>query len=262
MAWYNPFSWFKGKKEQKGAAPQFYKTYSFSDYPVGKAAKRSVEEKLAGRNLGIPERVFEKARSPIAAPYRRELSDYTIPAISAAASARGLGRSTIPVSQIRQATQETGETIADKLARLRIENEELKRRELARAEEMGYQMGSAEAGAATATNRANLAEFERQRAIREGRVDEANRDLAKLQGLGLTAVGLMTGQPLLVAMGASALSGDMPGGKFSPGYRDLIEEIWNIRKREPAVAKKKAGESGAKKKAGKSGGTYIKEMYT
>ena len=90
----------------------------------GEAAQQlrgTLEERIAGRGLLD----IDKQTAPFAAQRRASLREQEIPIISAAASARGLGRSTIPVSQIGQASQAAERDIESRVAGLQIENQKL-----------------------------------------------------------------------------------------------------------------------------------------
>ena len=127
------------KKKKAVDVPSPYETPQYGRY------KQKLEEMLAKKDVYSPE-FMAKATSPYAKTMRAGLKAYTIPAISAQASARGVGRSTIPVSMIRQAGQETEMSIAEKMAQLALANEQEKaRRELVATEALrGEAIGRAD----------------------------------------------------------------------------------------------------------------------
>lgn len=213
--WWNPFSYGKKKKEQKGADPQFLKQYSWRDTTSGGQVAKTLEERMAGLNVGIPQSVLDNRAGTIATPYRTQFQKYTKPAISASASARGLGRSTIPTAQIAQKSQETEETIADKIGGLRVGNEELKRREISDAIARLQAGAVNEAGAASGTASLNLGEFERQQTIRDANVDEANKDTSKFKAL--VGQGVKTALPII---------GGVIGGPGGAAIGGAIGEIF------------------------------------
>ncbi len=78
---------------------------SLKEIPEQKEFLKSLRERIAGVGVGFREKELSAATSPFAAARRAGLKEQTIPLISAQASARGLGRSTIPVSRIATLTQ-------------------------------------------------------------------------------------------------------------------------------------------------------------
>ena len=66
------------------------------------------------------------ATAPYAKSQREGFQNYTMPTISGRASAGGLGRSTIPVSQARLGSQEVESDIANRVAQLTLANERQK----------------------------------------------------------------------------------------------------------------------------------------
>ena len=76
---------------------------------------QTLEERVAGRGL-----IDVDALSAPSAVARRAGLEQTGAAISSAASARGLGRSTVPVSKIGQASQAAERDIAERVAQLQL----------------------------------------------------------------------------------------------------------------------------------------------
>ena len=183
MAWWNPLSWGKEKKEQQGPPSKFLQVPRTRETVPGVPYYQSLTERLAGRNVGFEPGFLDARINPYATKARANYASYTVPTISAAASARGLGRSTIPVSQIRQGSQEVEQSIADKMAEVAYQNEIQKRSEVNDALARMGLLASEEAGQISEENTLNRAEWARQQAIRDANVDQNNVDLTKLQAL-------------------------------------------------------------------------------
>ena len=223
----NPFRFGKQRKEQKGPAPQFLKRVTPRETTSGQIVFPTLEERIKGLNVGIPERVLSEAEGPIAAPFRRGAARAR-ESSAAALSAAGLGRSTLRGAQAGDITLRAEETIADKIARLRIANEQLKRSEISDAIARLQQAAGAEAGAANAEKAQNVTEFNRQQRIRDENVEEANKDLAKFQGLiGAAATAAIPGGQFAAAGMLADVFGSGEGGGFSKEDISLIEEILN-----------------------------------
>lgn len=126
--------------------------------------RQTLEDKLAGRGLAAPVSPLDidKLTAPFAKQRRAGLVAEEA-AISSAASARGLGRSTIPVAQIGLSSQAAERDIEERVANLMIENKKIEEanieRERAQKESAltGYERLT---GAESATQR-EKAQFER-----------------------------------------------------------------------------------------------------
>lgn len=100
------------KKEAAIAGAQFP---SIVSTPEGAELKQTLQERIAGRGL-----IDVSAQTaPVAEQIRAGLPR-TEAAISSAASARGLGRSTVPVSQIGEASKAAERDIAQRVADLEL----------------------------------------------------------------------------------------------------------------------------------------------
>jgi len=99
---------------------------SFVSTPEGAEYKQTLQDRMAGRGL-----VDVDALSAPSAVARRAGLEQTGAAINATASARGLGRSTIPVAQTAEASQAAERDIAERVAQL----------ELVRQEQIGQAVG-------------------------------------------------------------------------------------------------------------------------
>ena len=89
----------------------------------GKDLAAKLKSRSEGVGVGYSPEILNADTAATAAQTRAGLKEQTIPAISSAASARGLGRSTIPVSQIGQASQAAERDIESRVAQLRVASE-------------------------------------------------------------------------------------------------------------------------------------------
>lgn len=115
--------------EQKQAALAQIKIPRLTETETGGELLTNLRDRLAGRGVGF-EQDITQLTAPYAAQRRAGLEEETIPTISAAASARGLGRSTIPVSQIGQESRAVERDIASEKSRLNLAQEQQKRTEI------------------------------------------------------------------------------------------------------------------------------------
>lgn len=92
--------------------------------------EQTLLERIRGRGVGLPPEVISGATAAHATQRRAGLRERTIPTISAQASARGLGRSTIPVSMIGRETAGVERDIASRVAQLSLASEELKQQNI------------------------------------------------------------------------------------------------------------------------------------
>ncbi len=107
-------------KEYTGEKP--YK--SLTETPQGALYWKTLQDRLAGLGVGPEEFLIDvgKTTAPFATARKADLENYEIPTISAQASARGVGRSTIPVNRIALSTQEASRDIEQRIADLQIRN--------------------------------------------------------------------------------------------------------------------------------------------
>lgn len=102
--------------QRKITATQNIKYPTYLSGPAAQEYQQTLRDRMAGKGL-----IDVNAQtSPIAAQIRAGFREQTKPAIEAGASARGLGRSTIPVSQIGQASQAAERDIASRMAELEL----------------------------------------------------------------------------------------------------------------------------------------------
>lgn len=100
-----------------------FKLPGILDTTEGQDLLAKLKQREAGVGVGYSPEVLNKDTAATAAQTRAGLKQETIPAINAAASSRGLGRSTIPVSQIGTATQAAERDIESRIAQLQVASE-------------------------------------------------------------------------------------------------------------------------------------------
>lgn len=107
-----------------------FKFSSILGTDIGKRQEQTLEDRIAGR--GLFDIDINKQTAPFAAQRRAGL-EQTTAQIGSAAAARGLGRSTIPVGQIGQASQAAERDIEQRVAQLQLTREQLRSGERERA---------------------------------------------------------------------------------------------------------------------------------
>ena len=120
---------FFGLSSQKKAKP----APTLMEQPGQRDVVTTLQERIRGRGIGIPKETLSGVTSAHARQQRAGLREQTIPTISAQASARGLGRSTIPVGQIGQASGAVERDIAERVAQLRLADAEMRQANIERA---------------------------------------------------------------------------------------------------------------------------------
>lgn len=118
MSWLSNI--FNPKKQEAPALKQTPKLSEIAEYPL---YKKTLEDRMAGIGIGYDPSVLSSATAPYAQARREQLSRYELPSINASASARGLGRSTIPVNIGAQKSQEASRDIEQRIAELTVQNE-------------------------------------------------------------------------------------------------------------------------------------------
>lgn len=116
-----------GKKKAEAV-----QTYFPSQDPRFQRAQKELEDILSRRGyfnegeMGYTPETINATTAPYATARRANLANYELPLISAQASARGLGRSTIPVNRAALSSQEAERDINERLAQMISESEQLK----------------------------------------------------------------------------------------------------------------------------------------
>jgi hypothetical protein len=107
----------------KSQALEEFKLPGILETPEGADLLAKLKQREAGVGVGYSQEVLNKDTAATAAQTRASLKEQTIPAINTAASSRGLGRSTIPVSMTGQATQAAERDIESRIAQLQVASE-------------------------------------------------------------------------------------------------------------------------------------------
>jgi len=188
---FNPFR--KSGQSKQGPAAQFLKPIKARETVPGQLAFKELEKRLQGLGVGFDPNVIKGATAPFAAARREGFQRREVPAISSAASARGLGRSTIPVAQIGQAAQTAERDIEQRVADLSVKDQVQRRAEINDALARLQISGQTEAGTVNLGKAANVREFERQQEIpiTESQLQQQSLDnILNVGTLAAKAVGL------------------------------------------------------------------------
>lgn len=135
---------------------------SIKDTPEGALYAQTLLDRLAGRNVGYSSDVLNANTAPYAISRKENVKNYELPIISQEASARGLGRSTIPVNRAALSTQEASRDIEERVAQLVLANEEQKRAEINAALQAEGALAETETGLKNASSAFNYNDFLRQ----------------------------------------------------------------------------------------------------
>ena len=184
---------FGGGKKQEAT-----NVYFPSQDPRFQLAQKSLEDIIAKRGyytepeMGYTKSFLDTNTAPYATARRENFKNYEIPNISAQASARGLGRSTIPVNRIALSGQEAERDIEQRIAQLTEKSEDLKAQQ--KSQNLNAYL-SAISGIAGLSDK----EVVQQNQAREyaAKATEANRlqDIKTTQGA--TLAGLQMAGPIL-----------------------------------------------------------------
>ena len=197
---------FFGLKSQKKTPPP----PTFIEQPGQLIRRKTLEERVRGIGVGIPEERFATLRGALTAR-AGETAARAGEAVSAAASARGLGRSTIPVGQIGREQRLSRESLEERLANVRLQSEVLRQQGIQNAlAGLGQLGGQAQAGSLGATQLAQTQLAQRQGLEQAG----IGRSLA------LTA-SILGGTENTGAQVANILTGNAAEVKKSSGNMDM-----------------------------------------
>ena len=189
----------KKKKSQEdvgGKPPLLWELPSYE--PTASALK----SRAAGIGVGYRPEILSGTESAYAKQRRGALEGYEIPAITSGASARGLGRSSVVTSQIGRAEQEAGRDIEERVAQMRLADEQQRRKEIQDALTGLQNLLGQEAGAA-ATRGAwekDVSQWHAGQSDKRKAEDQAFRD--RLIATGSTVGGLILGGPQGMMMGS------------------------------------------------------------
>ena len=215
---------FGGNKEEK---PQTYggaRPYSsLTQTEPGSLYYQTLKDRLAGIGVGPKEYLIDinAATNPYASARRSNIANYEAPLISAQASARGLGRSTIPVNRIALSQQEGERDIAQKLSEFDVQNKAIQQQnEFEKRQEISdalTKMGGFATDEMNAYNNRvgfDYGDWSNNAAARKAYLtDYSNRESAGIQNIVQTlakmAVGGMTPSPTGTVVGGSSSNSDL-----------------------------------------------------
>lgn len=199
-----------GEKAQTYSGPKPYS--SLKETPEGKLYADTLTQRLAGQGVGYEPDFLSKTISPYARSRMDTLKNYELPVISAQATARGLGRSSIPVNRSALSTQEASRDIESRVAQLSLQNEQQKRDEINNALSALGAFGQAEAGQKATSAAFDYGNWANTQAQRQAINNQ------QLSGLGN-----------LFGLGASAISGGLSGNSISNNYSNINSLIQKLR---------------------------------
>ncbi len=221
------------KKKQQAPQAQPVRETRLTDFPSGQLTLKTLQERLAGRGVGFRPEVIRGATAPFAAQQRAGLRQQVLPTISAQASARGLGRSTIPVGQAGQAAAGVERDIASRVAELSLANEQQRRSEINQAlaqlqQFAGSQAGFKQAGTGLQVQAGQFAQglgFQQQQADFQNQLALAQLGLsAGTLGAKIGGVGGFAPSPLFGTTGA------VPGATVNIAGTDVNQEEFQLLK--------------------------------
>jgi len=119
------------KKRQEQAKAVALKSQALDEFKLpgvlesqeGKDLATKLKARSEGIGVGYSPEVLNADTAATAKQTRASLKEQTIPAINAAASSRGLGRSSVAVSQVGSATQAAERDIESRIAQLQVASE-------------------------------------------------------------------------------------------------------------------------------------------
>jgi len=158
------FGLFKEKEEAEkftGIRP----FESLKEIPEGARFSEELLNRIEGRRVGFRPEVISGATAPFAKQRRAGLREETLPGISAQASSRGLGRSTIPVNRGALASQAAERDIEERVAQLAVQNEVQRRNEINQANQLLGQFAQAEAATRAQAAGFDFGEFTGDRSL-------------------------------------------------------------------------------------------------
>jgi len=192
----------------------------------GQDLAAKLKARSEGVGVGYSPEILNKYTSATSAQVRAGLKEQTIPSINAAASARGLGRSTIPVSQIGSASQAAERDIEERIAQLQTASEAQAATEKQNALTQYGGLVSEQTKAKQAEAGTRLTgEFD----IADTMISSANANLQSSQYISqLIASGGATQASYQLQSAAMMASGIMNAGlSFSQAYSKSNEDIIN-----------------------------------
>jgi len=201
----------KSKEDYGGVRPYG----SLEDTPYGKTYSTELANRLKGIGVGFAPEYVSATTSPYAQSMRSQFANYTTPQIESAASARGMGRSSLVPQQLRLGSQEVGEKIGELVAQKYGESEAQKRAEINDALAKMGAMNESEAGVRQSA--ANWETNLRAQHQAESRLRAAEEDAFRNQ--------LIAGGSTLLGGGLGLLSGGVKGAMRGMGYSTSQDDL-------------------------------------
>lgn len=221
MSWLSDL--FSGGKKNKQVAADVYFP---SQDPSYQLVKKNLEDIIAQRGLGYTPSVINSTTAPYATTRRENLKNYEVPLISSQASARGLGRSTIPVNRIALSSQEAERDIEQRLAEMIKESEQLKAQQYQNALSG---MGELAGQEITAQNQARANAAQAQNLNRATAQQTTSDWLNKGLSLGATVLGGAFGGPAGAMLGSSLFNNTASFSRYSPtDWNDTVNYAKSI----------------------------------
>lgn len=134
-----------------------------------------------------------QATNPVIAARRAELREQTIPDIAAAASARGLGRSSIATGQIADASTEAARDIDQLRANFFVLNEAQRKKDIAQGLGIGERGLQFQLGADAARAAIDTSDLSRNLKVQQANQSAEDAATARLLQTALTGAGLAAG---------------------------------------------------------------------
>ena len=233
----NFFKQLFGFPSKRNVTYQGPKPVSITETPEGQKLKQTLEQRMSGLGVGFSPEFVSATTAPYAQARREQLTRYEVPQISAEASARGVGRSTIPVSRIALSSQEASRDIEQRVAQATELQEKQKRAEINDALARYQQF----TGDAVSTQNMK-AQFDYADYLQQiGRADEAEKArTAALQKIAMTTGGFIAGGVTTSPTGTVTGFSPLAGFKAMTGQtatQQLIDEIFKTRKNPALVAR-------------------------
>ena len=171
------------KKEEERVMNAARPVKSLTEIPTGEALNKQILAGLSGQGIGFDPRFVERTTSPVAAEREARFRTEEVPFISGEMSGRGLGRSTIAGETLRRAAGQKERDINSLIAEAYTQNEQQKKLDEARYQQLATGFTGAEAGAKSAYSQDDLNRV----ALLNQQDVEQRKNINQLIGLGVNA---------------------------------------------------------------------------
>lgn len=211
----------KKKKSQEDISGKPMYAWEAPSYPL---VSETLKSRMAGKGVGYRPEILSGVTSAYAKQRRGALENYEIPGITSAASARGLGRSSIATSQIGRAEQEAGRDIEERVAQMALADEEQRRKEINQALADTQNLLGTEIGSSQVRGdwERGVSAYHAGQSARRKAEDQAFTD--RLIATGATLGGGLIGGPTGMAIG-SQLGRVATGGGSDMSDLALLQEF-------------------------------------